>query len=83
MNTLQLLAYLQKVYDQKTALLAKENTPEYNKEQYTHLMNFYNGKIKELRARLQKQDADALLHFDTDRANEITITEGIELVTKG
>lgn len=77
MNTLQLLAELQRYYDQKQALLQKQDSSEYNEEQYTHLMTFYNGKIKTLRARTEKQDAEALFKFDTDRANEVAVTEGI------
>ena len=55
MNTLQLLPYLQRIYDQKAALLKKKDTPEYNEDQYNHLMTFYNGKIEELRTRAEKK----------------------------
>lgn len=81
MNTLQLLAYLERVYDQKKALLKKKNSPEYREEQYNRLMDYYENKIPELRKRIEKQDAEALAKFDADRANEITITEGIEYVS--
>lgn len=81
MNTLQLLAYLERVYDQKKALLKKKDSPEYREDQYNRLMDYYDNKIPELRMRIEKQDAEALAKFDADRANEITITEGIEYVS--
>ncbi|WP_028890850.1 hypothetical protein [Tenacibaculum sp. 47A_GOM-205m] len=83
MNTLQLLAYLQRVYDQKQALLKKRNSPEYREDVYNRLMGYYDEKIPELRTRVEKQDAEALAKFDADRANEVTITEGIEYVSCG
>lgn len=81
MNTLQLLTELQRYYDQKQALIGKKNTSEYNKRQYDHLMTFYNGKIKDFRSRVEKQDTEALAKFDADRANEIPIKDGIKLVS--
>lgn len=81
MNTLQLLAYLQKVYDQKEALLKMKDSPEYKEDQYNRLMNYYDYKIPELRIRIEKQDTEALAKFDADRANEVTITEGIEYLS--
>lgn len=81
MITDQLLTYLIRVYDQKKALLKKKDSPEYREDQYNRLMDYYDNKIPELRMRIEKQDAEALAKFDADRANEITITEGIGLVT--
>jgi hypothetical protein len=83
MNTLQLLDYLQRIYVNKAALIKIKGTPEYNEEQYNQLMIFYNGKLEELRTRVQNQDAEALLQFDTDRANAIELTDGIVLVSEG
>ncbi|MDO6813793.1 hypothetical protein [Tenacibaculum soleae] len=82
MNLQQTLSYLARFYKQKTALIAKKNTDEYNEEQYNSLMKFYNGKIEELRARVESENANALLQFDTDRANEIKLTDGVVLVSK-
>ncbi|WP_064968042.1 hypothetical protein [Tenacibaculum ovolyticum] len=83
MTILQSLKYLQEVYNQKAALIKKEGTPEYNEEQYNSLMNYYNDKIEELRKRVEKQDAAALLKFDTNSANEIEVTAGIEFISNG
>lgn len=82
MNLQQTLSYLARFYKQKTALIAKKNTDEYNEEQYNSLMKFYNGKIEELRARVESENANALLQFDTDRANEIKLADGVVFVSE-
>ncbi|MFL0067886.1 hypothetical protein V2647_03765 [Tenacibaculum maritimum] len=79
MNTPQLLEELQRYYAQKQALINKKYSPEYNKEQYNHLMNFYNGKIKEYRSRIDKKAPEELLKYDANRADEKTTRKRIEL----
>lgn len=81
MTLQQKLSDLKRFYIQKEALLKHKNSDEYNEKQYTDLMNFYNETIKRKRAELNKIDKNLLLKFDTDRANETTITKGIEYLS--
>lgn len=77
MNTLQLIAELQRYYDQLKALKSVKNK-EYTNEKYTLLKDFYESKIREFRERIENQDAEALFQFDTNRAYESSINSGIE-----